>query len=171
MLVTIVVAMTPQRLIGKAGGLPWHLPADLQHFKRITLGHAVVMGRKTLDALRKPLKGRRNLIVTRDPSPAPREGVEWFPGVEAALAAARAAGETECMICGGSEIYRTCLERRLVDRMIITFVHMVPEPAGDVYFPAWNPAEWRQVEARQEPIASNRGHMEFVTLERLTPPL
>lgn len=168
MKVTIVVAMTPppERLIGKAGGLPWHIAEDLQHFKRVTLGHAVIMGRKTIAELKKPLPGRRNLIISREP-PLPGSagyvaGVEWFTSIPAALEAARAGGESECMICGGAEIYRQVLAADLVDRMIITYVTLEPVPEGDTRFPAWEESQWVET-GRQK---GQNAALEFVTYER-----
>jgi len=149
MLVTIVVAMTESGLMGRAGKLPWRLPEDLKHFKQTTLGHACVMGRKTFDENGKALPGRRNLVVTRNPNPPAVPGIEWFRSLDAAFDAARAGGETDCMLCGGSHIFREALERDLVDRMIISWVHLTPEPTGDTYFPAWDRSGWSETGREQ----------------------
>ena len=165
--VTIVVAMTPSRLIGKAGGLPWHLPEDLQHFKRVTLGHTIIMGRKTLDEIKKPLPGRRNMVITRQTNLPLRAGIEWFPALEPALGAARAGGETDCMIIGGAEIFRAALAANLVDRMVITYVHITPEPQGDTHFPEWDQSQWNQADRREITTADGKARMEFVRYERI----
>lgn len=168
MKISIVVAMTPAGLIGKDGGLPWHVPEDLKHFRRVTMGHAVVMGRKTFDEIRKPLKGRRNIVVTRTLPAAedPRrvEGVEWFTSLDAAFAAAAAGGEAECMLIGGASIYKEALNRGMVDRMYVTWVELAVPPEGDTWFPAWQVGDWREVESREETVAA--GRLRFVTYER-----
>ena len=163
---TIVVAMTPppEQLIGKAGGLPWRIPEDLKHFKRVTLGHAIIMGRKTLEEIKKPLPGRRNLVISRNLTPPSIPGVEWFGSIAAALEAAERGGETEAMICGGAEIYRQALEENLVDRMVITYVELTPAPTGDRYFPAFDIAAWRETERRVAPGGAAR--LTFVTMGR-----
>lgn len=163
---TIVVAMTPppEQLIGQAGGLPWRISEDLKHFKRVTLGHAIIMGRKTLEEIKTPLPGRRNLVVTRNPNPPAIPGVEWFGSLQAALSAAEKAGETDAMICGGAEIYRQTLAQNLVDRMVITFVELTPAPTGDRYFPAYNAIAWRETERRT--TQDGPAKLTFVTLER-----
>jgi dihydrofolate reductase len=175
---TIVVAMTPppERLIGKGGALPWHISEDLKHFKKVTLGHAVVMGRKTLDELKKPLPGRRNLVITRQMPAHPMAGVEYFGSLEEALAAAEAGGETDCMICGGAEIYWLALERGLVDRMVITYVEILlprggeggGRPVGDRYFPAFDETQWRESERRT--YQDEKVRLTFVTLDHHATP-
>src|ERR1051325_9491297 len=105
MILSIIVAMTPDRLIGAAGRLPWYLPEDLKRFRAITMGHAIIMGRKTFSSIGRPLHGRRNLVVSCNPEPPRIEGVEWFKSLDEAIAAARAGNETECFIAGGTEIY------------------------------------------------------------------
>lgn len=161
MLISIVVAMTPERLIGAAGRLPWHLPEDLKRFRKLTLGHAMVMGRKTFSSLGRPLPGRRNLVVSRNANPpaVAGGGVEWFTSLDDAVAAARAGGETECFIAGGTEIYAAAL--KCADRMYITFVQGDSPYQGDTYFPAWDPAQWQTAQAERV------GALEFVVYERV----
>jgi dihydrofolate reductase len=158
MLISIIVAMGPDRLIGAGGRLPWHLPEDLKRFKARTLGHTLIMGRKTFASMGRPLPGRRNLVISRHPAPPPAKGVEWFPSLEAALDAARSAGETECFIAGGTAVYAEGLKH--ANRMYITFVHQDSKLPGDAYFPPWNENEW-QAFSRQ-----TVGNMEFVDYQK-----
>jgi len=158
MLVSIIVAMTPDRLIGAAGRLPWYLPEDLRRFRARTMGHAMVMGRKTFSSIGRALPGRRNLVVTRNPNPPQVEGVEWFKSLDEAIAFARSSGETECFIAGGTEIYAEALDR--ANRMYITFVQRDFPFQGDTYFPMWDQTKWQPV--RQERM----NDLEFVTYER-----
>src|ERR1035437_9607324 len=102
MLISIIVAMTPERLIGAAGRLPWYLPDDLKRFRKLTTGHCIVMGRKTFSSIGRPLPKRRNLVISRNPDPPKVEGVEWFASLDEAIKTAREAGETELFIAGGS---------------------------------------------------------------------
>ena len=161
MLISLIVAMTPDRLIGAAGRLPWHMPEDLKRFKQLTLGHALIMGRKTYASIGRPLPGRRNLIITHNPAPPAIAGVEWFTSLESALTSAQTAGETECFIAGGAQIYAQAL--LLAHRLYITYVQEGDGTFhGDTYFPAWDHSQWRTL--RREPAPN----MEFVTYERLT---
>jgi dihydrofolate reductase len=140
MRVSIVVAMTPDRLIGAGGKLPWHVPEDLKRFRALTTGHTVVMGRKTFDSIRKPLAKRRNIVITRNDNPPAIEGVEWVTSLGDAISNALHAGDQELFILGGSEIYRQAIER--ADRMHITYIHLSPPPTGDTYFPPWDESQW-----------------------------
>ena len=141
MLISIIVAMTPERLIGAAGRLPWHLPEDLKRFRRRTMGHAIIMGRKTFSSIGRALPGRRNLVVSRNPNPPAIEGVDWFGSLDEAIAFARNTGETECYIAGGTEIYTEALTR--ADRMYITYVQRDFPFQGDTYFPVWEQTQWK----------------------------
>lgn len=139
----MVAAMARNRVIGNAGQLPWHEPADLAHFKRTTSGHAVIMGRKTWESLGKALPKRRNLVVTRQVGfSAP--GAEVFAELSQAIAAARTT-DTEPMIIGGGEIYTLALP--LATRIELTEIDA--EPAGDAHFPVLG-TEWIIAESRQE---------------------
>ena len=140
MLISIIVAMTPDRLIGAAGRLPWYLPDDLKRFRKLTMGHAVVMGRKTFSSIGRALPGRRNLVVSRNPNPPAVEGVEWFTSLDAAIAFARSAGENECFIAGGTEIYAEALQK--ANRIYVTFVQRDFPFQGDTYFPMWDQTQW-----------------------------
>lgn len=157
--IVFVVAMAEGRVIGRDGGLPWHLPADLAHFKRLTLGHTVLMGRKVYDSIGKPLPERRNLVISRNPSfQAPGCTVVHSP--EEALEAAGAV--PELMVIGGEQVYRLFLE--LVTRVELTLVHAnVP---GDTFFPEL-PSSWREVARRERPADEKNPHdLTFLTLER-----
>ena len=141
MIVSLIAAMSENRVIGRAGKLPWHLPADLRRFKRLTTGCTVIMGRKTFESIdEKPLPGRRNIVVSRRAGYAPA-GVEVATAVEAALeaAGASAGGADVVYVVGGGEIYRVALP--LADRLDLTIVHTTAE--GDATFPAFDESQWR----------------------------
>jgi dihydrofolate reductase len=161
MLISIIVAMTPDRLIGAAGRLPWYLPDDLKRFRRLTMGHAIVMGRRTFSSIGRALPGRRNLVVSRNPNPPQTEGIEWFHSLDDAVAAARQAGETECFIAGGTEIYAEALKK--AHRLYVTYVQRDFPFQGDTYFPIWNQTEWSMVS--HELVKD----LEFVVYERAEP--
>lgn len=133
--VTIVAAIARNRVIGLDGRMPWQLPAELRHFKRVTLGKPVVMGRKTWEAIGRALPGRQNIVVTRNPD-FRAEGAQAAGSLEQALELAR--GE-EVMVIGGGQLYRAALQR--ATRMVLTVVDC--EPEGDTWFPHWREAEWR----------------------------
>ncbi len=129
-MISLIAAMDRNRAIGKGNALPWHLPDDLKHFKHITLGKPVVMGRKTFESLGcRPLPGRRNIVVSRNGFAA--EGAEVFASLEEALAAAQAEAE-EVMVIGGAQIYQQALPR--ADRVYLTRVETEVEGA-DAWFP------------------------------------
>ncbi len=159
----MIVAMADNRAIGADNTLPWHLPEDLKHFKRVTLGKPVLMGRKTYESIGRPLPGRVNIVVSRQPDFVPA-GVEVCTTVEAALEraqlAAREAGASEVMVIGGGQLYRELLPR--VQRIYLTEVHC--EVAGDAFFPELD-ANWREVE-RQRGEAGDGPAYSFVVLER-----
>ena len=156
---TYVVAMADNRVIGMDGDLPWRLPADLAHFKRLTVGKPVVMGRKVYDSIGKPLSERQNIVLTRNPAfQAPGCAVVHSP--QEALDAA--GNVSEIMIIGGEEIYRLYLPQ--VGRVELTLVHA--EIEGDTVFPEL-PGEWNET-ARRERAADERNpyDLTFMTLER-----
>lgn len=133
--VSLVAAMTENHVIGRDGGMPWHLPDDLAHFKRLTRGHTVIMGRKTFDEIRRPLPERRNVVITRNPALRPA-GVVAVGSLAEALALA--AGEPEVFVIGGGEIYRQAMDR--ADRLVLTLIHATLE--GDTWFPAFDRGAW-----------------------------
>ena len=143
----IVVAMAENRVIGQDGGLPWHLPEDLKRFKAVTMGKPLVMGRKTWESLpRKPLPGRPNLIVTRQPG-FQADGALVFADLDKALSEANRLadelGVDEVCLIGGAQLYADLLPK--VDRIYLTEVDL--EPEGDAGFPDLSPEEWREVSA------------------------
>lgn len=166
MRISLVVAMTADRVIGRSGTLPWRLPADLRRFRRLTLGHPVIMGRKTHESIGKPLDGRWNIVLTRQRDyTAPGCDVVHTP--DAALAAARVAGEAgaapEAMIIGGAALYTAFLSR--AERLYVTLVHARIE--GDTYFPAYDAGAWTEVERSEQPPDAHNPHpCSFLVLER-----
>ena len=161
-MVSFVVAVAENGIIGNQGELPWgHLPADLQHFKRLTLGHPVVMGRRTYDSLGRALPKRPNIVITRQTNwTAP--GCETAASIVAALARAHELDEDICVI-GGGEIYRAALPA--ADVIYLTEVHHAFE--GDASFPDLNPAEWHEeTRERHEADEQHAYAFSFVTLRR-----
>jgi dihydrofolate reductase len=152
----LVFAMSDARVIGKGNALPWRIPEDLRHFKTVTMGHAVISGRKTYDSVGKPLPGRRNIIITRDAT-LKREGAEVVTTLDAALALAYTTDQ-EPVILGGSEIFAMTLS--MATKMIVTFVHRDVE--GDALFPeiAW--PEWKEVWRRKAETEPDVEFAEFV---------
>lgn len=134
--VSLIVAVSTNRVIGRAGDLPWRLPADLKHFKRTTMGHHLIVGRATWDEVGRPLPGRTMVVVTRD-SEFRADGVLVAHSLDQALALA--GDDDEPFIGGGAEIYRLALDADLVDRLYLTRVHAVVE--GDTLFP---PVDWER---------------------------
>jgi dihydrofolate reductase len=146
MRISIIAAMADNGVIGRDGHLPWHLKADLQRFKRLTMGHTIIMGRKTWESIGRPLPGRRMVVITRQ-SGYQADGVQVAGCLDDALALARAAGDEEAFIIGGAEIYRLALP--LADRLYLTRV-LVPVD-GDTTFPEFDASRWRLVESEQHP--------------------
>ena len=135
MTVTVVAAVAANGVIGVDGGLPWRLPEDLAHFKQLTMGHPMIMGRATFDSIGRALPGRTTIVVTRNPDWS-ADGVETAPNLEAALQRA-AELDDDIFIVGGGQIYAQALDEGLIDLMVITRVAAAPE--GDVRFP---PIDW-----------------------------
>jgi dihydrofolate reductase len=156
--VVAVVAVARNGVIGNGPAIPWHVPGDQARFKRLTLGHPLVMGRATYDSIGRPLPGRTTLVVSRDLSFAP-DGVEVHRSVDAALDRAHELDPELVVVAGGGQVYRAAWDR--LDVLEVTEVHA--EPAGDVFFPTVDPRAW--VETAREPHA---GHA-FVRFERRTP--
>ncbi len=135
MIVSLVAAMSENRVIGRRGQLPWHLPKDLKHFKTLTVDHTVIMGRKTFDEIKRPLDNRRNVVITRNHAFQPH-GVTVVPSLDEALALG--ATEEEVFVIGGGTVFRLALPR--ADRLYLTIIHARIE--GDTYFPAFDAAAW-----------------------------
>jgi dihydrofolate reductase len=153
----IVVAVARNGVIGRGNELPWRLPSDLAHFKRVTLGHPILMGRRTWDSLGRPLPGRRNVVLTRQASQE-FAGAESVPSIDDALARI---GEGRLMVIGGAELYRLALPR--VSVMHLTQVHA--DVDGDVSFPAWCEQDWE--EEWSEAHAADERHPHAYTFRRL----
>jgi dihydrofolate reductase len=141
---SLIAAVSDGGVIGRDGGLPWHLPADLKHFKALTTGHSLLMGRKTYESVGKPLPRRRNIVLTRSRG-WQAEGVEVAADLDEALALV--AGEAEVFVAGGSELYAQALPR--ADRLYLTRVH--GEVEGDVFFPEVPWQEWALVTEEHHP--------------------
>lgn len=157
-IVTLIVARAENGVIGRDGGLPWHLPEDLRRFKALTIGTPMIMGRKTFESLPRLLPGRRHLVLTRDPAWA-AEGAEVAHDVAGALALA---GEPRVSVIGGAEIFRLFLP--FADGIELTEVHAKVE--GETILPPFDAAQWREV-AREGRVALDGGPgYSFVTLVR-----
>lgn len=152
--------MGKNREIGLEGRMPWHLPAELQHFKRTTMGKAILMGRKTWQAIGRPLPGRQNIVISRNPD-FRAEGADVSTSLSAALELSQ---NEEIMIIGGGQLYELALP--LAQRMVLTMIDI--EPQADTWFPQWNEDEWRQSEeCRFEADADNPLVYRIVELTRL----
>jgi dihydrofolate reductase len=163
MKVSLIVAVTSAGVIGRSGRLPWRLSADLRRFKRLTMGHHIIMGRKTFDSIGRVLPGRTTVVVSRQ-----RElvipGVQVVGSLEAALRAAEE--DPEVFVIGGSDIFRLALKR--ADRIYQTLVHA--HVAGDVHFPQLDPGQWELVEQQyHQADERNQFDFSFRVLERIRP--
>jgi dihydrofolate reductase len=141
--VTLLAAIGRNLVIGRDGAMPWHLPADLKHFKATTMGHPMVMGRKTFESIGRPLPGRRTIVVTRQP--------DWrHPDVETAHsladALALAGPADEVFVVGGGQVYAEAMP--FAQRMILSEVDDAPD--GDAFFPEWVTQDWREVSREHE---------------------
>ncbi|WP_186386208.1 dihydrofolate reductase [Stappia sp. TSB10P1A] len=166
--IVLVAAVGENDVIGADGDMPWKLSTDLKHFKRLTLGHPMVMGRKTFESIGRPLPGRRTIVVTRDAGWA-HEGTTRAGSLDEAFAlaadAAAEAGVSAIMVVGGGTIYAAALP--LADRLEITRVHAAPE--GDTLFPKIDPQEWREVTRETPPRGEkDTADVTFLTYRRCT---
>lgn len=152
--VVLVAAVADNGVIGDGDAIPWHLPEDLKHFKAVTMGHTLVMGRRTFDTIGRPLPGRTNIVVTRQTDWGP-EGVLVASSVEAAIELAQS-NDGDVMVMGGGQIYAAAMP--VADRQVLTEVHLRPE--GDVFYPEFDRDEW--LEEQREP----RDGFDFVWLQR-----
>lgn len=160
MTLSLIAAMDRNHLIGNGNDLPWRLPADLQHFKRITLGKPVLMGRLTYESIGKPLPGRRNIVITRDAAYR-AEGCEVVDSIDAAL---RTVSDVkEAMVIGGATLYTQMLP--IADRLYVTYIDAAFD--GDTWFPSWDEAEWREISRESHaPDERNAYPYRFVVLDR-----
>lgn len=146
MIVSLIVAMDAERGIGKEGKLPWRLSSDLKRFRELTMGHHIIVGRKTFESIGKPLPGRQMIIVTSNPGFS-AEGCFVTHSIEAALEIARERGESEVFVCGGAEIYAKTIGA--ADRIYLTEVHA--EVGADTFFPAFDLQDWIEETSSHHP--------------------
>ena len=160
MLLSIIVAFDENRLIGKNNQLPWHLPADLKHFKQITMGHHMIMGRKTFESIGKPLPGRTSVIITRQTDYV-QEGCVVVNTLEQAMIACK--DQKEIFVIGGAQIFECTLP--LADKLYITKIHHTFE--GDTWFPEIPEEHWKvESEIRNEPNEKNPWPYSFISYVR-----
>lgn len=152
MILSILVAVAENGVIGREGRLPWRLPDDLRRFKRLTTGHTIVMGRRTYESIGRALPGRLSIVLSRDPDFTTPAGVEVVGSLDAALDAC--AGEDEVFVIGGESLFREALPR--ADRVYLTRVHA--EPAGDVLFPNFDETAWDRVEIEEHAADEHHVH-------------
>lgn len=160
--IALVVAKAATGVIGNRGTIPWRIPEDMRRFKQLTLGKPCIMGRKTWESLpKKPLPGRLNIVVTRDPR-FPAEGATVVHSFDEAIARAEAESPTEICVIGGAEIYRAAL----ACANVIYLTDVLAEFPGDACFPAIDPAEWREI-TREEHVSDTGLHYRFMIFERI----
>ncbi len=159
-MISVIAAVSENGVIGNGVKIPWHIPADFEYFKRVTTGHPVIMGMRTYKSIGRPLPGRKNIILTRDPA-AQVEGCVVAGSIEDAI---QAAGEGEIFFLGGGDVYRQILPR--ADRLYLTRIH--EEVEGDVFFPEVDLKEWREVK-RQEGVVDEKNPIAhtFLVYERI----
>jgi dihydrofolate reductase len=158
--IVLVAAMARHRAIGHGGQMPWHSPADLKHFKKVTLGNPVVMGRRTFESIGRPLPGRLNVVISRSRPQLP-EGVVLAGSLEEALR--QCAAHDAAMVIGGGEIYSQAMP--LATRMELTFIDTAVE--ADTFFPAWPPDQWRlEAMTVRPPDDANAFGLSFCTFRR-----
>src|SRR5258706_16004546 len=164
MRVSLVVAMGEGGVIGSAGVLPWRLPDDLARFKRLTMGHHLIVGRRTWESIGRPLVGRSLLVVTGDPRRLTLpKGVAAVASLDEALARAAVAGDDEAFVGGGAAVYREALPR--TDRLYLTRVHA--PVTGDTFFPPPDLAGWRELAREETPADERNPHATtFLVLQR-----
>lgn len=162
MKISMIAAMAHDRVIGKDNQMPWHLPADLAHFKRVTLGKPVLMGRKTFESIGRPLPGRRNLVISRNPD-YQAEGIEVVGSVEAALALLAGSSVEELMVIGGGHLYAEMLPS--ADCLYLTRIDLAV--VGDTRFPAFDDGQWQRIECESHPADEKNPHpYSFETWQR-----
>ncbi len=159
MTLSAIVALASNRCIGRDNALPWRLPEDLQRFKRLTLGHTLVMGRKTYDSIGRPLPGRTTVVVTRQPDWAAPPGVRVAHALDEAL---DMAGPGEVFLAGGAQLYAQAMDR--VRRLYLTRIERPYE--GDTFFPEVDLSGWRLVADEPHPATDTTPPFRFLTYER-----
>lgn len=160
-MISLIAAAARNNVIGKGNALPWDLPDDLKHFREVTAGHAIIMGRKTFESIGRPLPKRRNIVITRQEDYRP-EGVEVAANLESAIALLPK--EEEAFVIGGGEIFKQALP--LATRVYLTRVEADVE--GGAFFPRLDPGEWKEV-SRQEGIVDEKNALPhtFLILDRI----
>ena len=163
MRLSLIVAAAKNRVIGNNNQMPWHLPADFAYFKRVTTGHPIIMGRKTFESIGRPLPGRRNIVVSRNPD-FHADGVEVVASLEQAINACKSRQECkDAFVIGGASLYAEALPR--VDRIFLTEVDATP--VGDTLFPLLDKNQWREITRERREVDEKNIHaMEFVVLEQ-----
>ncbi len=166
--VSLIAAVSANGVIGRNGALPWHLPADLRRFKQLTMGHHLLVGRRTWESIGRPLPGRKFILVTRHPESGAADGVAG--SVAEAIRLALATGDAEPFVAGGEGVFREALEQDLVDRLYLTEIHGDYE--GEARFPAFDRTAWREVARDALPAEPGSGQpgMDFVVLGRARRP-
>jgi dihydrofolate reductase len=154
MKIALIAALAQDGTIGSGGRIPWHISDDLKRFKRLTLGHPVIMGRKTYESIGKPLPGRTNIVLTRNPDFHVPDDVRMFGDLESALDFCLEQRVQTVFIIGGADIYRQSIDR--ADTLLLTHVHK--ETSGDARFPEFDRSRWREV-SRQE--AADHSFVEY----------
>ena len=158
--ISLIVAMAKNRVIGNKNQMPWHLPADFAYFKKVTLEHPVIMGRKTFLSIGRPLPRRRNIVVSRNPA-FRADGIDVAASLDEAINMCQ---NEKPFVIGGASLYAEALPR--VDRVYLTEVDATPE--GDTFFPALEEKTWREISReRRETDEKNVHAMEFVVLDRI----
>ncbi|TDF79920.1 dihydrofolate reductase [Pseudomonas sp. H9] len=164
---SLIAALAENRVIGIDNSMPWHLPGDFKYFKATTLGKPIIMGRKTWDSLGRPLPGRLNLVVSRQPG-LQLEGAEVFASLDEALLRAEqwalAQGVDELMLIGGAQLYTQAIERGLADRLYLTRVELNPE--GDAWFPEFDQAQWQLASSQANPAEGDKPAYHFEVWEK-----
>ena len=161
----MIAALADGNVIGLDNKMPWHLPADLKHFKAMTLGKPIIMGRKTWDSLGRPLPGRLNLVISRQQG-LQLDGAETFTSLDAALVRAeqwaREQGVEELMLIGGAQLYAQALSQ--AQRLYLTRIEASPE--GDAFFPAYDEAQWQRLDSQAHPAEGDAPAYRFETWRR-----
>jgi len=159
-ILSMIVATANNRIIGKDNDMPWHLPADLQYFKKITLGKPIIMGRKTFESIGRPLPGRRNIVISRDANYVV-DGVDTVNSIEDALGLVD--GVDEAMVIGGGAIYKHCIDA--AKRLYIT--HIEADIDGDTQFPEYDLNVWKQISSEVRLAdEKNKYELNFCVYER-----
>lgn len=160
--VTIIAAMAEDRVIGVDNTIPWHISADFKHFKSVTMGKPMVMGRKTFESLPGVLPGRTHIVVSRRGFAA--DGVKSAASLEEGIALAQAENSEEVFIIGGAQIYTQALQQNLVNRMVLTEIHERYD--GDAFFPEFNKGEWQETTRERHDKDGKKPAFSFITYDK-----